>query len=663
MLAAVVVTLPLSAKTFNLSSPDSRISAVINIDASRFDVSASAGGAVVLEPSPISVILSDGTIIGPTKNAKAAGHRSVDEMIPSPLYRASEVRDHFNELTLRVASNWDVVFRAYNEGIAYRFVTREKKPFEIADETATLRFPGQSTVITPYTNSKGHTIAEQYNNSFENTYTTLPLSEMDRGKLSFLPLIVEVPSGQKVLISESALENYPGMYLLGDKDEPNTLQADFAPLPKNRVQGGHNNLQLLTTERENFIAKVDGPRSFPWRMILIPESDAALAASDMTYLLGEPSRLSDTSWIKPGKVAWDWWNDWNLTGVPFTTGVNNDTYKAYIDFAAANGIEYVILDEGWAVNRKADLMQVVPEIDLPSLVAYAGSKGVGLILWAGYYAFDRDMENVCRHYSDMGIKGFKIDFMDHDDQLITDFNYRAAETAAKYNLMVDFHGTSKPAGLNRTWPNVVNFEGVFGLEQMKWAPESTDMVTYDVMIPFIRQVAGPLDYTQGAMNNAAKGNYHPIYNDPMSQGTRCRQLALYMIFDSPLTMLCDTPSNYSREPESTAFIAATPTVWDETRVIDGKMGEYIVTARRSGNEWWIGGITDWNPRDISIDLSFIPGFETSSVEMMTDGVNAHRNGRDFKRTVTKGSAIGDTPTIHLAPGGGFAMRITPAARH
>lgn len=662
MVLAAAMATAASAKTFTVTSPDSRVTATIDADAQRFDLSASADGALVLGPSPLSVILSDGTVIGPSAKVRATGHRSVDTMIPSPLYRSAEVRDNFNELTLRVARDWDVVVRAYNDGVAYRFVTRHKKPFEIADETASLRFPGEATVVTPYNNSSGKTLSAQYRTSFENTYSTVPLSEVDRNRLSFLPLVVSVPSGHKVLVSESALENYPGMFLLADSIEPYTLQADFAPVPKTRVQGGHNNLQMLTTEREDFIARVYGPRSFPWRMIVIAQDDATLAATDMTYLLGEPSRLDDTSWIKPGKVAWDWWNDWNLIGVPFKTGVNNDTYKAYIDFASANGIEYVILDEGWAVNLKADLMQVVPEIDLPMLVDYADSKGVGLILWAGYHAFDRDMENVCRHYSDMGIKGFKIDFMDHDDQLITDFNYRAAETAAKYNMIVDFHGTSKPAGLNRTWPNVVNFEGVFGLEQMKWADESTDMVTYDVMVPFIRQVAGPLDYTQGAMSNAAKGNYRPIYNDPMSQGTRCRQLALYMIFDSPLTMLCDTPSNYSREPESIAFIASTPTVWDETRVLDAKMGEYIVTARRSGDEWWIGGITDWTPRDMKVDLSFIPGIESATIEVMADGANAHRNGRDYSRTVTTGAKLGASPTVHLAPGGGFAMRITPAGR-
>lgn len=660
ILTVIMAVFPALAREFSVTSPDRQITATIDATASALEISASYKGTIAIAPSPVSVTLSDGRVIGPSKSVKQTGRRSVDSTVPSPFYRADSLPDHFNEITLRVARDWDMIVRAYNDGIAYRFVTRTRKPFEIADESATFRFPASSTVTTPYTNSQGKTIEQQYRTSFENTYTTVPLAEMDRARLSFLPLVVTTPAGTRVLLSESALENYPGMFLLASADEPESLCADFAPVPKTRKQGGHNNLQMLTTEREDFIARVDGPRSFPWRMAVITDNDAALAATDMTYLLGEPSRLDDVSWIKPGKVAWDWWNDWNIIGVPFKTGINNDTYKAYIDFASANGIEYVILDEGWAVNKKADLMQVVPEIDLPELVEYADGKGVGLILWAGYHAFDRDMEQVCKHYADMGIRGFKVDFMDHDDQLITDFNYRAAETAARHHLILDLHGTSKPAGLNRTWPNVLNFEGVYGLEQMKWEPEDADMVTNDVTIPFIRQVAGPLDYTQGAMHNAVRGTYHPNYSEPMSQGTRCRQLALYMVFDSPLDMLCDSPSNYTKEPESTAFIAAIPTVWDETRVIEGRMGEYIVTARRSGNEWWIGGITDWNPRDITLDIaSVIPGgTEGATVELFADGPNATRNGRDYTRTVS--AATSEPLKLHLAPGGGFALRVTPA---
>ena len=470
----------------------------------------------------------------------------------------------------------------------------------------------------------------------------------------FLPLVVDAGEGVKVCITETHLENYPGLYLSSAKGG-NQLTSVFAPYPKKVEQGGHNQLQLLVTERENYIARVDGQRSFPWRIVIVTTEDKDLAASNLSYLLAAPSRVKDLSWIKPGKVAWEWWNDWNIEGVDFEAGINNDTYKAYIDFAASKGIEYVILDEGWAVNLKADLMQVVNEINLKELVDYAAQRNVGIILWAGYYAFERDMENVCRHYSEMGVKGFKVDFMDRDDQIMTDFNYRAAAMCAKYKLLLDLHGTSKPAGLNRTYPNVLNFEGVNGLEQLKWSPESHDQVKYDVMIPFIRQVAGPMDYTQGAMKNAVKDNYYPCYSEPMSQGTRCRQLALYVILESPINMLCDAPSNYMREPESTDFIAAIPTVWDETKVLDAKMGEYIITARRKGDVWYVGGITDWTSREMNIDLSFLPQGDYN-VELFADGVNAHRKGTDYRK-VTETLSSDKSLKIKMYPGGGFAAKI------
>ena len=408
-------------------------------------------------------------------------------------------------------------------------------------------------------------------------------------------------------------------------------------------------------ERASYIAKADGARAFPWRVAVIG-SDADIASSDLSWLLSEPSRIADVNWIKPGKVAWDWWNYWNIIGVDFEAGVNTATYKHYIDFASENGIEYVIIDDGWAAGKGEDLMVINPDIDLEAILAHAAKKNVGIILWAGYGAFNRDMEAICKHYAGMGVKGFKVDFMDRDDQLMTGFNHKAAETAAKYGLLLDLHGTHKPAGLNRTWPNVLNFEGVHGLEQMKWSPGTVDQMKYDVTIPFARQVAGPMDYTQGAMHNATRSSYYPCGQQPMSQGTRCHQLALYMVLDAPLNMLCDSPSNYRKEPESTAFIADVPTVWDETRVLDGKIGEYIVTARRKGDTWWIGGITDWTPRDIEVDLTPLSLGAGSRMELFADGVNAHRNANDYVKS-DMSVAPGSKMKFHLAPGGGFAAKI------
>lgn len=641
-------------KVFTLKSPSGKLSATIS-SGKQLTYDVSCNGRQVVAPSAISMTLDNGEVWGAGARLSGSKTSSVDEMVASPFYRTSEMRDHYNWLVLRFKGGYDVEFRAYDDGIAYRFVSKTKKKFNVVNEQADFSFPFDATASVPYTNrGDENNIESQFFNSFENIYDTNNISKLNKKRLMFLPLVVDAGEGVKVCITETHLENYPGLYLSSAKGG-NQLTSVFAPYPKKVEQGGHNQLQLLVTERENYIARVDGQRSFPWRIVIVTTEDKDLAASNLSYLLAAPSRVKDLSWIKPGKVAWEWWNDWNIEGVDFEAGINNDTYKAYIDFAASKGIEYVILDEGWAVNLKADLMQVVNEINLKELVDYAAQRNVGIILWAGYYAFERDMENVCRHYSEMGVKGFKVDFMDRDDQLMTDFNYRAAAMCAKYKLLLDLHGTSKPAGLNRTYPNVLNFEGVNGLEQLKWSPASHDQVKYDVMIPFIRQVAGPMDYTQGAMKNAVKGNYYPCYSEPMSQGSRCRQLALYVILESPINMLCDAPSNYMREPESTDFIAAIPTVWDETKVLDAKMGEYIITARRKGDVWYVGGITDWTSREMNVDLSFLPQGDYN-VELFADGVNAHRKGTDYRK-VTETLSSDKSLKIKMYPGGGFAAKI------
>lgn len=641
-------------KQLLLSSPDGKLKSTITVgDKLTYDIS--CNGQQVLAPSPISATLDNGKVWGDKARLSKVTEKKNDTQIDAPFYRSSCVRDYYNELTLRFKGDYSVVFRAYNDGVAYRFVNHAKKPFCILNEEVDYRFPADVTASVPYVNAgKDGDYNGQFHNSFENVYTTASISQLNKERLMFLPLVVQATPEVKVCITETDLNNYPGLYLTNAKGS-NSLSGIQAPYPKTMKQGGHNNLQMRVQTREEYIAKVDGPRNFPWRVAVVTTRDTQLAASNLSYLLAEPSKLSDTSWIKPGKVAWEWWNDWNLCGVDFKTGVNNATYKAYIDFASQYGIEYVILDEGWAVNLKADLMQVVKEIDLKELVDYAAARNVGIILWAGYYAFERDMENVCRYFSEMGVKGFKVDFMDRDDQLMTDFNHRAAAMCAKYHLILDLHGTHKPAGLNRTYPNVLNFEGVHGLEQMKWRPAGFDQITYDVMIPFIRQVAGPMDYTQGAMRNATRENYYPSNSEPMSQGTRCHQLAMYIVLESPFNMLCDSPSNYMREPESTSFIAQVPTVWDETVVLDGKMGEYIITARRKGDTWFVGGLNNWDARDVEVDLSFLSSGSHKAV-LFKDGVNAHRTARDYKREEVSVSSA-QPLKVHLAPGGGFTLQI------
>ena len=640
-------------QSLTLASPDGRLVAHIWTDDVVVRYYVYLGDIQLLRPSLIDIEHSQGGKTFDALTVRKVTRRTIDETVASPFTRQATMRNHCNELTLQMREGLSLVFRAYNEGIAYRFVW-EGKPGRVNKEKVDYSFYGDWNITAPYVSqfdSLRHDV--QYSTSFENQYTTLPLSQLDQSRLCFLPLMVHCDNGVKVCITESALLDYPGLYLHGTGGRP--LVGEHAPLPRRVEQGGHNNLQLLVREREDYIAEMDRSKVFPWRIMMVG-TDTEIAMNNLSYLLAEPSRVDDISWVKPGKVAWEWWNCFNISGVDFPAGVNNDTYKHYIDFASKYGIEYVILDEGWAVNGEADLFKVVPEIDLPMLVQYGRERGVGIILWAGYYAFERDMKRVCEHYSQMGVKGFKIDFMDRDDQLVVDFYRRAAEMCAKYKLLVDFHGAFKPAGFTRTYPNVLNFEGVFGLEQMKWAPTTVDQMKYDTEIPFIRQAAGPMDYTQGAMLNGGKWNYHPCWMEPMSQGTRCHQLALYIVLESPLNMLCDSPTHYEREPDYTRFVAEIPTVWDETRVLQGEVGEYIVTARRKGKTWYVGGITNWTEREVEIDVKQLTDSPVN-IELYTDGVNAHRKGSDYR--VTKSDANQNPTAIkaRMAPGGGFVAKI------
>ena len=651
----MVISAFAAPKDYVLRSPDEKLLVTIETG-NGISYTLKHDGDLLLDRSEIGMYMTDGTVFGGYLNVKKASTRTVSETIKAIMYKKAEIKDEFNELTLKF-KDFSLIFRAYDDGMAYRFVSHKEEAYNVDYETAEFNFAKDWNMWAAYVCQHTETLESQYYNSFENQYSYTPISEWNKDRLAFLPLMVEGPKGKKIVVTESDLFDYPGMYLY-NKDSGKKLTADFAPYPKEVRQGGHNNLQLEVQNRHPYIARCIGNDKFPWRIVAVSEDDIQMADNDMVYRLARPADpASNWSWVKPGKVAWDWWNDWNIKGVDFKSGINNDTYKYYIDFASENGIEYVILDEGWSVNGEADLFQVVPEINLTELVRYAANRNVGLILWAGYWAFDRDMEKVCKHYSSMGIKGFKVDFMDRDDQHMVQFHQRAAMTAAKYKMLVDFHGTYKPSGLNRTYPNVINYEGVHGLEQMKWSPENVDQVTYDVTVPYIRMMAGPMDYTQGAMRNASRGNYRPVNSEAMSQGTRCRQLAEYVVFESPLNMLCDSPSNYMKEKECLEFIAEIPTVWDETKGLCGEVGKYIAMARRNGSDWYVGAMTDWSDRGLTLDLSFLPE-GNYSVVLYRDGVNADRVACDYRKE-TINLPSDRQLKIKMAPGGGFAAKIVP----
>ena len=649
--ALFVVKVIAAPKSYELSSPDGTVRTVVTVG-EDVNYSVWKNSAQLLNPSVISMDLMDGSSYDASVKLQKVERSTVDNTLDALFYKKDKVRENYNELKLRFRT-YDLIFRAYDAGVAYRFVSKAKAPFKVKGEIAEFSFPEDWNAYVPYVKAAVKGFDNQFCSSFENTYKNIPISAWDNGKLAFLPLMVQSPQGYKINIMESDLTDYPGMYLY-NSDGDSTLEAVFPRYPKDVEQGGHNMLQGVVKSREEYIAEYDGATAFPWRIVNISTEDKEMLDNDLVWLLGAPADPSaDWSWVKPGKVAWDWWNDWNLTGVDFKAGVNNATYEYYIDFASRNGIEYVILDEGWAVNLEADLFKVVPEIDLERLVAYAAERNVGLVLWAGYWAFDKDMEKICEHYAKMGIKGWKVDFMDRDDQVVVDFYTRAAATAAKYRQFVDFHGGYEPSGLNRTYPNVLNYEGVFGLEQMKWSKPEVDMITYDVTFPYIRMAAGPVDYTQGAMLNAGR-KYVPNRSEPMSQGTRCHQLGMYVTYESPFNMLCDTPIHYEREKECTDFIASVPTVWDETLALDGKVGEYVIVARRSGDVWYIGGLTNWDARDVELDLNVL-GAGGWNVEMFADGVNVEKNAKDYKVVRTQNT---DKLKIRMASGGGFAARLT-----
>lgn len=641
-------------KKYTLTSPDKNIKIDVTAGKEILSYSVTHNNIVIINDSPITMELSDGTILGQRPVVRSYKTTSKEDLIKSNFYKKEYVEDCYNELTLSLKGNFNLQFRAYNDGVAYRFCTKNSNTqLTIVKEEVTYNFNNNHKVYIPYVNAgrsdETDVIKKQFFNSFENIYTICNISELDTNKLAFLPILIDLEDGKKVVITESNVEDYPGTYIR--KGDGNSLIGIQASYPNKEEQGGYNMLQKMVTIREDYIAKVNGERDFPWRCMIITDDDKDLLNNDMVYRLASPSRIDDESWIVPGKVAWEWWNAWNIKDVDFESGINNETYKHYIDFASEYGIEYVILDEGWAVNKKADLFDVVPEIDLIDLTEYADDKGVGIVLWAGYYAIDRDMDSICKYYSEIGIKGFKVDFIDRDDQKAVNFYYKMAETAAKYHLIIDFHGAYKPTGLNRTFPNVLNFEGVYGLENLKWN-QDIDLVTYETTIPFIRMLAGPMDFTQGAMRNANRDNYRAVWSEPMSQGTRCRQLAEYVIFESPFNMLCDSPSNYRDENECAKFIADIPTIWDETIALDGKVGEYVVIARRSGDRWYVGGITNWDEREIELGLSELR-LKTRQATEFRDGVNANKIAEDYKKNII---TIDDNIyKARMSNGGGFVL--------
>jgi len=642
LLALTLLAHPVrAASSYSLRSPNQRIEVRIDTGA-RIRYAVLLDGKPLLENSTLSIRIDQATL-GANPKVKASRPRRVDQTLEPPVHqKAATLRERFHELRLEMQGGYAVVFRAFDEGVAYRIETSLPAPeVKVYAEEVRLNFPGDCGVFFPK--------EEGFISHNERSYDYVRLKDIPATAIGTMPAVVDGPDGVKLAVAESDVEDYPGLWLEGTAG--NGLAGTFPAYPLK--ESLERDRDLKVTERADYIAVTKGTRTYPWRIVGIAEKDGDLITNAMVYLLARPSQVADTSWIKPGKVAWDWWNANNIRGVGFKSGVNTQTYKYYIDFASRYGIEYIVLDEGWYVL--GDVMKVVPEMDMEDLTAYARQKNVGIILWLVWKTFDDKFDQAMDRFEKWGIKGLKVDFMQRDDQPVINFYHKVSREAAKRHMLVDFHGAQKPATMTRTWPNLISTEGVRGLEWDKWSDSTSP--EHDVTLPFTRMFLGPMDYTPGAMVNATKKSFAHIFETPMSMGTRCHQLAMYVVFESPLQMLADSPSNYLREPETMEFLGPVPTTWDETRVLDGKIGDHVAVARRHGADWWVGAMTGWTPRDLDIDLSFLPEgrFE---LDAYADGVNADRWASDYARAK---SDVDRTRRlrVHLAEGGGWAARLRP----
>lgn len=634
-----------------ITSPDRNISLTVNAGPElTYDVQVK--GNPVTRNNGLSMTLADGTVLGTNGKVTKRSQRTINQSV-KPLYgMATTYPDQFNELTLDFKANFSVVFRVYNSGVAYRFVTRFPGRIKVKAEQAEFNFTSATKAWMQSGNK---------HNFYEDQYLHREFTTLTAGRMACLPFLVDAPV--KAAILETDLLDYPTMLLTNSGK--GGVKGHFLPVVTKDSLSGGNQFERIPYQYADYIAETDGSRTFPWRILVLAQQDKDLLYNNLTYLLASESRIGDASWVKPGKVAWDWWNANNLTGVDFKTGYNTDTYKYYIDFAARNGIDYVLMDEGWSDQfnllklndgsiKTNDGLKLSANLDMPAIFDYAHKKGIGVVLWCIWHTMDRQMTEALEQFQKWGVAGVKVDFMSRDDQYVVNFYERLAKEAAKRKMLVDFHGSFTPKGLERAYPNVINYEAVKGLEWNKFSDQATpEEVAH---IPFIRMLAGPMDYTPGGLYNATKTDYRTLPARPMTQGTRCQQLGMFTLFYAPMEMLADAPTAYEKEPVILAYLVGMPTVWDETIPVDGKIGDYAVVARRKGTTWHVGGINDYTPRTIKLRFDFLEANATYSAELFTDGLNADRIGNDYQHTTRK-ITKDDTLEIALAPGGGLAIKL------
>jgi len=703
------------AKDYKVLSPDNKTEIIISVNT---DISWSVyyENNVLISPGKLSLELDNGTILGNNPKVKKAKNSSVNDVIEVPVPTKSKlIPEEYNQITIDLAGNYSVVFRAYNDGVAYRFETKLKdEKITVKNEVVEFNFPDNIQVAWPSTGggffgamrgmmatvkepgfgSKNPTsgrrggfggpppgnaqrgnppggnrpagapnanrplpggagappagsFPRRESNPFSDSYEYLWGDSLvaSVNKTAGLPVYFSSKSGTKMVILESDVLDYPNMFLKGTGTKSVLGVGVFPPCvtstTTSRSPFGGNN------ETADYIAKTKGERTFPWRAMAISKNDAGLLENELVYKLASPSVI-ETGWIKPGQVAWEWYNGTNIYGVDFESGINTPTYKYYIDFATKYDIPYLLIDAGWLNND---------DVDIPEIIKYGQAKNVDIILWVAWTTMYGKVAEMLDQFEEWGAKGVKMDYMNRADQQMVDFYEEMAAETAKHHMLLDFHGAYKPTGLRRKYPNVVNFEGVKGMEHNKLG--STDVTpSHDVTLLFTRMVAGPMDYTPGAVVTVAYGNFKNISSEPMSQGTRAHQAAMYVMYDAPIQMLADNPTLYMREEPFIKFLTQIPTVWDKTIGIDGKIGQYAIMARKSGDKWYIGAMTDWSEREFDIPLDFLDN-KNYKVEILEDGVNANKRGVDYKIS-TENVTANNHLKISMKQGGGWAAILSPA---
>lgn len=639
----MLIGIQVYAQGFEIKSPDERITLTVKVD-QGISWSVSLLDNVVIEKVKVGMDFSTGQDFG--IEPIVIGHKTTSNtsiIYPDIPHKDAEIQDNYTQLTLTFKGNYKINFRAYNDGVAYQFMDKGNIDRNVISEEVTMTFPENTRSLFPEEKS-------MYSHN-ERLYLDKKITDINSTNFCSLPVMFTNKSA-KIVFTETALNNYPGMFLKGNGNLSLSSQFPKFVIEAIDAKRGSDRNQNITKEGD-YIAKVVGNRTYPWRVFVISDDDKVFIESNLTFQLSNPLAIKNTEWIKPGKVAWDWYNANNLFGVDFKSGLNTETYKYFIDFAANNNIEYMILDEGWTKST-TEILDFNPNIDVKELISYAKNKEVGIILWVLWKPLDSNMEVILETYKNWGAKGIKVDFMQRNDQYMVHSYERIANECAKRELLVNYHGAFKPSGLRRMYPNIVNYEGVKGGENNKWS----DIITPDhnLTIPFIRMLAGPLDYTPGSMNNRQKKDFSISFENPNSQGTRAHQVAMYVVYEAPLQMLCESPSIYKKEQETVDFMTRIPTIWDETLVLHGAIGDYVAIARRKGNTWYIGAMTDWTPRELELDMSFLKAGKYT-MEVYKDGVNASRYASDYKietKEVTSASKV----KIQMAPGGGWVAIVS-----